>query len=801
MLRWTLRIPPQVPRLHVRHYVRKPHSPAPQPENPYSLLAAYRAHCAHPTLALVYALRTAPPSVHSPGVLTQADVRPEEYEQWQPAVRAQSLAAALDATKAILESKNPDTQALQSSPSSADLPLWTLLCLLCKQPASDTEASVVHRLAMSYPLSVSPEVTPLVLILSSYWLTTFHILAPLRSAVLRFCRSHEALQAYQVCLFLRVLAQAEPRAELQRMIAVVLRIAIRHKMVIDVRTYSAILANAANAPAASHVALLVESHMDRSGFTPNLSHAHAFVRIYGDNGRRKQAARFWHRIRHGEFYGKVPPYISTKSSQSRMLDDYLKAFRNTKKIDLYMRYLLKTTSRAHQPGEATQDDLRVAKPSLSKTNDLPPNVWLRVLLTASRDSKVPTDGLLALLQHGRAALTSSRKALLATFFVLKSLLRRHELHHVDPLLADVLQQKERFDAAQLTIAVEALTMLGRAYEAFRLLQEFNRLPPPIGAATPTPPAPSLIDTRTINSFMIALLRTGRPDVVFFLWDTMPRVFGREPDGATLAIVLKAARAARKCERTLQVALADFGLGRFLPRAAAGAEFERAPQRLDRAAAVEGLERLLGPRGRGTTAVTGFWRGERAGDVALRVAWQVLVGNWPALKELRSPVRAVRRRADDQALSPVADMLRSHSATEGVGFGFGEAEADEDGRTFYGVVPHDVAFRALIDLLAEEDRAGEVPRVLQWMKYMGVTPSKDTLATALVYWGEVALEGPLIERWRGPARSEYDRLVRWIGKWVGRGRVPGREEMQNALRRIRYFRERAELRARTRQERL
>ncbi|KAI9060130.1 hypothetical protein FKP32DRAFT_1605547 [Trametes sanguinea] len=161
----------------------------------------------------------------------------------------------------------------------------------------------------------------------------------------------------------------------------------------------------------------------------------------------------------------------------------------------------------------------------------------------------------------------------------------------------------------------------------------------------------------------------------------------------------------------------------------------------------------------------------------------------------SRLLAVLEDGKNHALSPVADLYHS------VGFGL-DADSpadggshvpilspeDEDGRTYFGIVPHDPLFRALLDLLAEEDRAGEVPRVLAWMRHLAVTPSKATLATALVYWAEVGLGGPLIERWVGEGGSAYDGLVRWMEEWVGRERVPGAEEMQATFRRVQFFRE-------------
>ncbi|KAI0354329.1 hypothetical protein OH77DRAFT_1426412 [Trametes cingulata] len=794
MLRSVLRTQLKLPCLTVRQYAFKSPSRAGSPENVDTLLAAYNAYSPHPYLALVGALQSPARPLSPRTVIRPAGIPQDEYDTWEPVATAASLATALDRAQDILASG-------QATPRPSDsvqhhhgaLPTWVLLALLIKRPASPSEAFVVHRLVMVHPLSASPELTALVVTLAVAWLVQLRMYAPLQSVVSRLIKGHRALEPYQLSLLLRVLGQAEPHVDVQRMILMLLRLAIRNTTALGARTYRSLLNNPA---ISSAVARTVESHMRRLDYVPNLSHSRAFVRIYGEAGYRKRAARHWHRIRHGEFFGQVPWYISTAQFQSRTFDDYLKAFKNARKANLYLQYISKAVDRTQQASatDATQTGELPPQLKLRIAGTNNSDVWLRMLSTAARDASTDTDELLHLLNQGRTVFRNPSHKLFAISIVLKSLLRRQQYEKASPLLSEAVEHQDRFDVAELTIVIEAMTMLGRPDEAFRLLRKTalsrDRHSAGQGAGT------SLIDTRTVNSFMISLLRIGRPDVVFYIWDTMPRIFGVDPDSTTLAILLKAARYARKYEGTLQVALQDFGLRRFLPDRVASSDLERAPQKLDREQALYGLERLLEPDSR--RVVTGFWRGERAGVVALRLAWQVLVGNWPVLATLKPPVLAIRRNAAEQALSPVADLYHSiHAQTErglsdesenSDGENLGRFPADEDGRTYFGIVPHDVMFRALLHLLAEEDQAGQIPLVLQWMRYLDVQPSPNTLATALVYWGEVSLQGPLIERFRAPRRSQYELLVRWITKWVGARRVPMREEMQRALKRVQYFRE-------------
>ncbi|KAI0248400.1 hypothetical protein BJV78DRAFT_1236389 [Lactifluus subvellereus] len=84
-----------------------------------------------------------------------------------------------------------------------------------------------------------------------------------------------------------------------------------------------------------------------------------------------------------------------------------------------------------------------------------------------------------------------------------------------------------------------------------------------------------------------------------------------------------------------------------------------------------------------------------------------------------------------------------------------------------------------------------------MRALGLAPRARTLAYALVFWAEVSMGAPLLERWRtgdgvggsgGGSRSgggggEYLRFVRWLEEWVGVGNVPDEAEVGEAMRRV------------------
>ncbi|KAJ8469151.1 hypothetical protein ONZ51_g9182 [Trametes cubensis] len=751
------------------------------------IIAAYRAACPHPVFALTAPefAATEPAATTIEDALQAAGIARDEYDTWKPVISASTLSSALDAANSVLALDNPS--------SLRPFPTWVLLNLLSNKPASRMEASVAYRLALSQPVDPSQELTPPLLILVAYWLAHFGMLGPLHRTILHLTRTCPDILPEHISLLLRILVAHAPQGtELQAELSILLKFAIRHRLPLSPLTYRTILDDHTTSPT---VANLVEVHMKTCGFTPNYVHTRALLRIYGQGGQQGRAADSWRRIRYGELHGPPPSYISRKDFKLRMLEDYLKSFKKTGDINQYLKYLSEVTACAQERRTTSYyvSEPASAKPTLPTSDNFHPSIWLQVIRTAAQDPETPPNVLLSVYDEGRQHISDPSVVHFATFLLIKGLMRRRSLKEIVPLLADVMPHKDNFSTSQLTIVVEAMTMLGRPDAAFHLMRQSLARTIKTSSGTAVP----LIDTQMINTFMIGLLRIGRPDAVFYIWDTMPRIFGVEPSAVSFAIVLKAARVARKCEGTLQVALEDFGLRHILPSSVASSELERAPQKLDREQAIEGLERMLKPDL--DRAMTGFWRGQRAGTVALRTARQIILSNWPELASLKSPVPAARKNASAQAVAPMSDLYRSilHPDNEFLGQDLLESAStgtpQEGGATpYYTILPHDPMFRALMDLLADEERTWHVPLILKWMRYLAVGPSKTTLATALVYWAEVSLDGPWIEKMKGTESNRYMMLVRWLTDWVGPQRMPQRADMQMALQRVQYCRDMREL---------
>ncbi|KAI0759065.1 hypothetical protein C8Q74DRAFT_1372929 [Fomes fomentarius] len=842
-------------RLSARGYARQAASAKPRRKDivrttPSSILALYSKHSSSPVLALVDALRS-PSPLEVRSLLGPASVPDDEYERWAPVVHAPSLPAALDRVAHTLAAH--PTPSAPSTQRSLPVPAWALLSVLLRSPSTPLEAFAAHSLAFSLPPPAHPDLSPLALLLDAHSLASFRMYAP--SALSSSASSIPLPSSTPTNSPSSSTYSPSPRLPLKFKTcspsSSTSPSAVRSTWTLTHTVCSSPIAQPPSAPPAwsSTTCAPAPTHPT----SPILVHSSAYTpaEVFAD-------------------------YPNESKHRSRILEEYLRAFKDPATINAYIKYLFKTTASTRQDPDFGESK---RPPTLPGAGAVPRQVFLHSLRTVAGRLSVPTDDLLHMFRQSSNRMGGPKKLLSAYFYVIKGLLRRGDYARAAALLEEVLPRKSEFDAAKLTIAVEALTMVNRPDAALQLLLHISSSSTPTGSAEEKSPyfsipsvhspKPSIVDTRTLNGFMISLLRIGRPDAIFLLWDLLPLLLPDiSPDSKSLAILFKAARFARKCEGALQVAIADFGLSRILP-----VHRPESPEHVhlpSRDAAWSSLEALLAPDPK--RAVNGFWRGERAGDVALRVAWQVFVRNWPILQHFSSPFRVVRNSAGEQATSPMRDLfhsLRLGSASyapsspspsdSGAGSSSSAPASEGDDldldfdsalhppdaldpttRWYLTIVPEDAAFRALLDLLASEDRSAQIPLVLTWMRYLRVWPSRDTLATALVYWGEVTLEGPWVVRMRewsarraagygeehddepdsAPSldpspviyggqkkrgartrergrrdeergrgyESEYVRMVKWLTKWVGRHHMPGREETQRALQRVRWFRD-------------
>jgi hypothetical protein len=349
----------------------------------------------------------------------------------------------------------------------------------------------------------------------------------------------------------------------------------------------------------------------------------------------------------------------------------------------------------------------------------------------------------------------------------------------DRLIADRLV----LDVKALGAGVKALTLAEMPMKAFRVLEEFSvrpgMIPPSRGEVRQAPhPWQKIsschperrvqISTMTMSDFMIALLRIQRPDVVFKLWDYMEMLYNVRPNSHSLETLCRAARLSAKLDsQSLAGNIAMMGLSNPFRKSQA--------EPSNREEVVETIERMLNEKSSAGVA-RNIWKNAPAAD-GVRNAFQgIIFGNWPELRDIKSPANPVRRTAEGTELSPFREVAQSIALSLS-STSIQQLREPHPHLTFspsiYGtVVPSEAAFSAYILVLGTSDYQHEIPLVLAWMRALRIHPRRRTLCFALIFWAEVSLRGPMFEDWAEKnGRSEYGRLHRWITDWVGEMNVP------------------------------
>jgi len=292
-------------------------------------------------------------------------------------------------------------------------------------------------------------------------------------------------------------------------------------------------------------------------------------------------------------------------------------------------------------------------------------------------------------------------------------------------------------------------------------------------------------------FMRALAITN-PSAALRLWEHMGTLYGTVPDAHAFVIMLDAARHATLRGESFAGAMQELGIHFRLPFRSPTPypTSSDMPSSLERAR--KGSYELMEQAFRKSEG--DMWGTERAWRRAYRILTDAMLAAWPALADVRAPARAVRASGEGAATAPLRDLGRFLVPRDTVPAIEHAEDDDSHGPPLLPVhahgaaycpsfAPDEATFRAAVLLLGTAGAAGEIPLLLARMRALGIVPRPRTLAYALVFWAEVSVGAPLLERLRGGRRGEYVRLVRWIEEWVGPGGVPDEAEVGEAMRRV------------------
>ncbi|KAG2005691.1 hypothetical protein CC2G_002075 [Coprinopsis cinerea AmutBmut pab1-1] len=347
-------------------------------------------------------------------------------------------------------------------------------------------------------------------------------------------------------------------------------------------------------------------------------------------------------------------------------------------------------------------------------------------------------------------------------------------------------------------------------------------------------------------------------LIFTVFDHSYILFRVLPDVTTLNIVLQTAKDVRTwSEGSIRGQIAKIWKG-FTTRKqapqAAGWKLPRDSPSQEEAEQTTGQEikRLLDhgasassrPLTKAMTANATFWRSRRPEDTARDVFLQVMFGmglaarpssSYPTtdgakpegplvlLTSIQSPARSVRESWDSAGgivglgVALPSLKLESFRWENRIRSGKGiwrwpapptsptQASLPRTPRAYFPHLPlADSSLFDYLSLLATTPRTTEIPLLFAWAKYLGVRPSESTVALALVLWGEVSAESPLVEglvKVGGRDRKantgainpspegeidggdeakissttrnidEYTRFVLWLEDWLGVRQIP------------------------------
>ncbi|KAF8174903.1 hypothetical protein BJ912DRAFT_1024585 [Pholiota molesta] len=257
-------------------------------------------------------------------------------------------------------------------------------------------------------------------------------------------------------------------------------------------------------------------------------------------------------------------------------------------------------------------------------------------------------------------------------------------------------------------------------------------------------------------------RISRPDIVFRLWDYMDVLYGVRPTPPRGSPPRWTTRSPAPSSRS-SFSTRSRGARPARPLPADGTAVSPAARR---AHAVRAITDALGTPTHAHAGLrayrTSVWRQQLPRAFARTAFLRALFGMDPArrLEAVQPPPRPLGPRP--YVFVPPVEGLRP----------------PQGGSYYPGVVVTNANCFNYITLLGVGGPVGEIPLVLAWMRELGLQPSDSTLAVALVFWEEVSVQAPLVEKWSGgPERNEYARLVQWIKDWVGEKRMPDERTLQ------------------------
>jgi hypothetical protein len=752
-------------------------------------------------------------------------------QPWRSVTSLPTLDSAVARLESITSSALPEDYALFPSLHSATHPPPTwLLVRLCSKVRSPADAEKASHLIITYLPYVPPDLRPPVLILVVHILSTHKVLPALDRIVKLFIGLPIFYEYWHFNRLLRALTlytdSPTDGRYVARLAVLLLKTMTERELSLTRKTYRSLLQNRY---VTMELTEELRQRMIRDNIVPDRVHLESLLRVFAHHGSAHDATAYARAIHRLDTRQDEPPHLAP-SKQTRPPGSETGQIVPSTTVE-YLTHLVHENSQRTQ-FDADAEWLRFMKTGLShrflNKQNTSAAAWAARLLSLSRTWSFSPESLVAFFDWSHAQRFPFRThTTLSYTIVLRGLLQKRAY----ALALEVWGRYRRhgtrklhLDPVALGVGVEVLTRAGHPDRALALIdslvdgrpRECRTSKPPFHTARrPTVPM------SLVNRFARVLSMTN-PSSALQLWDHMGILYSTTPDTLSFTIMLDAARQATLNGDSFAGALQELGFDlRFrLPfakpdRTTVSGSGSGSEMVSSTTADAESLDRA---RGRSyaklerSLAVNegDMWGGERAWRRAHRIFTSALLAGWPALADVRAPARAIRSSGENPATSPLRDLKSFLLPPPD------SAKPDDDDKNdlegyfslpddpshhlpftpllpihprgaYPSFAPDDATFRAAVLLLGTARCASQIPQTLAWMRALGVVPRVRTLAYALVFWAEVSIGAPLLERLRSRRRredgGEYVRLVRWMEEWVGVENVPDEAAVGEAMRRV------------------
>lgn len=682
-----------------------------------------------------------------------------------------------------------DKMTLTSKP----LQSWVLMYVLVTKIRTPTHAPLALDIVYkNLHLAPGPE-QPYILILATRVMAKLQAEPPMEHIVHTFLELPVTTDRLHFNLLLRTMSRFRPSVHLAKLTTIILDTMQARQLRLSRATYTTLLYNRF---VTLELTKRLRERMAFDGIKPNVKELELFLRCFGKHGASRTSAQYITFVRRLHLaQGKSDTHVrAIRSSNSSVTAHDTHLTRSLERPpSSAFQYLQNLVDEETIHASTLQEEQKLVAPSIRGGRTLlhakygGPGVsdWTAALHTAARDKRVSSDGLLLLFERSRNA---GLAPTLATYTVVLRGLIKKSGDYTGPLrLWRELRSTVRFmDSIAMTVGMDVLIGSGRALEALDLVIKHSTTSETVSGWTRM----ARRDTALVNALMSSLQEHGWPTAIFHCWDALRHVFGVQPDAITITILLRAALAAERADGSIRGLLGHISMynpfrsddpKNVTPTfSSSKAELEARVRSCLRNELVEEGERSENtdntPNNNRTSSL---WLGTPAGPKALELFRSVLLGNFPHLREMKTPARAVWSDNANDA-SPLRDVAR------GLGLAYPENRASSPSggqptSPHPQISPDERTFHAYIELLGSQRRSSEIPLALAWMRGLDLVPRKETISLALVLFAEVSLRGPLLETYGDI--SEYKKLVAWLTRWLGESRLPNEAQLRRTFRNL------------------